>query len=233
MKAYLLATAAGVGIVLGALCSVPAHAALITLGPDAATEGLVYTLEAQATADPLTEQFALVIAGENSVTDTRGGRTGINAIAFNTVSKNNPASGQVVGVRVGGVTTLGANGFNFVPGGLASSGCDGSGGFYCFDNTLIPPTPVGLLSGPIVIGFEATLTSGSWANYTTALKIDWVGSQNNYSLVSEEIPVNAVCPDCVINPVVIVPAPEPFSIALLGVGLTGLAVVRRRRRYGP
>jgi hypothetical protein len=89
-----------------------------------------------------------------------------------------------------------------------------------------------LLSGPIVIGFEATLTSGSWANYTTALKIDWVGSQNNYSLVSEEIPVNTTCPDCVINPV-IVDTPEPMTLAVLGTGLAGLAVVRRRRRYGP
>jgi hypothetical protein len=37
------------------------------------------TLEAQATANPLTEQFALLITGENSASDTIGGRTGISA----------------------------------------------------------------------------------------------------------------------------------------------------------
>jgi hypothetical protein len=53
-------------------------------------------------------------------------------------------------------------------------------------------------------------------------------SQNNYSLVSADIPVNTTCPDCVINPVII-DAPEPAALALLGTGLLGLAAVRWRR----
>ena len=38
------------------------------------------------------------------------------------------------------------------------------------------------------------------------------------------------CPGCVINPVIIVPTPEPASIALLGFGVMGIAAVARRRR---
>jgi hypothetical protein len=132
-------------------------------------------------------------------------------------------------MRANGVTTLGTNGFVFKPGGLNSGGCDGSGNFYCFDNLTIPPTPLTPFSTqPIVIGFEATLLQGdTWSNYVTSFKIDWVGSANNYDLVSRGIPVNTTCPDCVINPV-IVDAPEPLSIAVLGMGLIGLAAARRR-----
>ena len=125
---------------LGALALSPAaNAALLTLGPNATTEGLTYVLEAQATANPLVEQFALVITGENSASDTRGGRTGINGFAFNLVSNNpdSPFTGQVLGVRIGGVTTLGTNGFAYQAGGLNAGGCNLTGNFFCFNNTLI------------------------------------------------------------------------------------------------
>jgi hypothetical protein len=211
----LLATTA---IVTGALFFAAASAnAAVSLGPDAATEGLVYTLTASGTANPLTEHFSLLISGENTASDTRGGRTGINAIAL-----NQPTNGGVVS----GVLTA-PPGFNFVLGGLNSAGCDGSGNFFCFDNASIPPTPATLLSGDITMTFDVTLgAGGSWAGYTTAFKIDWVGTQNNYSLVSEPIPVNTGGTPPPPPP----PAPEPASLTLLGVGLLGTAAFAARRR---
>jgi hypothetical protein len=232
MRQLLLTGAALAALTIGAGT---AHAALVSLGPSAGTEGLTYTLESMATANPLVEEFALTITGENTAADLEGGvnahRTGINAIAFNTVSKNNPASGTMLSTTINGVTKTSPNtGFTFVPGGLASSGCDGSGGFFCFDNTAIPPIPASPdITGKVTLVFSATLDAGSsWANYTTAFKIDWVGpGTNNFNLVSLDIPVNTDCPDC--GPGTH-SAPEPASLAILGVGLLGLGVVTRRSR---
>jgi hypothetical protein len=137
----------------------------------------------------------------------------------------------MVATLINGVLKTGATtAFTFVPGGLASSGCDGSGGFFCFDNTAIPPIPSSPdITGKVTLVFSATLGSGSWAGYSTALKIDGVGpGTNNFNLISQPIPVNTTCPDCVINPVD-VDAPEPNTIALLGFGLLGLGAVARHQ----
>jgi hypothetical protein len=189
--------------------------ALIVASPASAAvlvaDGVTYNLSLDSiSGDGLTSFFTLVITGENTATDTEGGRTGVNAIAF-----NQPAPGTVVS----GVLTS-PSGYNFVLGGLNSSGCNGSGNFYCFDNTAIPPTPGTLLSGPLSFMFNVTAdTAGVWDNYATHFKIDWVGTQNNYDLVSLAIPVNTGA----------VPEPATWAMMLIGFGAAGYSLRRRRK----
>lgn len=188
--------------------------ALIVASPASAAtlvwNGITYDLtQTSISADGLTSFFTLLISGENTASDTEGGRTGINAIAF-----NQPAPGTVV---TGTMTS--PSGFTFSLGGLNSSGCDGSGNFYCFDNTSIPPTPSTLLSGTLSFMFNVTAdTAGVWVNYSPDFKIDWVGTQNNYDLVSQPIPVNTG-----------VPEPATWAMMLMGFGAIGYSLRRRRK----
>jgi hypothetical protein len=199
-------------------------------------DGISYTLESTAiTAN--THRFALVISGENTGFDTEGGgRTGINAIAFNNVSMGQPITGSMVVTLFNNVVNN-APTFAFATGGLNATGCNGTGNFFCFDNLAIPPLPTTLLAGPIVLVFDATLSSGTWAGFHPDFKIEWVGTKSNiqadgtlqsgYDLVSLAIDVGTVCPDC--SPTPFVTTPEPASLAIVGMGLLGLAAFRRRR----
>lgn len=195
-----------------ALCAASTLAlATPAFAADLVADGITYNLtENSISADGLTAFFTLIVSGENTASDTEGGRTGINAIAF-----NQPAPGTVTS----GVMTS-PSGFSFSLGGLNASGCDGSGNFFCFDNTAIPPTPTTLLSGPLTFTFNVTAdTAGVWNDYTNPdFKIDWVGTQNNYDLVSLPIPVNGV--------------PEPATWAMMLLGFAGVGMTMRRRRTG-
>ena len=215
MRDKLLGVLAGAALMGSAICA--ATPALASWTQD----GVTYRLESQATADPLTHLFALLITGENGATDTEGGRTGINAIAFNETHHGATNTGTMLSPP---------SGYTFISGGLNSSGCNGTGDFYCFDNTAIPPAPTTLMSGPLLFIFDVKLNVGqTWpSNYNPSFKIDWVGAQNNYDLVSHVLGLEYTCPDCVINPV-ITPNPEPMSMAVLGTGLLGLGMIRRRR----
>src|SRR4051812_36364236 len=77
--------------------------------------GVTYTLSEATTANPLIARFTLTTSGINGAADTEGGRSGVNAIAF-----NKPA-GFVTAAMVTPPT-----GFNFILGGLNAAGCDGS-----------------------------------------------------------------------------------------------------------
>ena len=171
-------------------------------------EGITYSLVLNSvTNGGLTGNFTLQISGINVAgTDTRGGRTGIDAFAF-----NDPA----VGTAVSGTST----GFTFQTGGLNSNGCNGSGNFFCFNNTSATfPSP---LPSSLALNFAVTSNAvGSWSNYSGDFKIDWAGSQNNYDLVSKVITLTTP------------PVPEPATWALMLIGFGGIGMAMRRRRNG-
>lgn len=224
MKRHILSTA-----LLGATLFTPvlAHATVMSLSPTSnppSNDGLTYTLfETNISPDGLTANFEFDVTGYNTASDLQGGvnagRASVEAFAF-----NQPSPGTVVS---GSVTA--PPGFNFVLGGLNSTGCNGNGNFFCFDNMAAPSTPP-LAPGTLTFDFSVTAnTAGVWANYVTDMKINWLGSANNYSLISQPIPVNMGSPPPPPPPPP-PPVPEPWSIAILGVGFAGIGLLRRQRR---
>jgi hypothetical protein len=126
MNRHIGASALVLAALLAAAFPGSARAVLV----DAKGTGITYSLTEATTNNPAIDQFVLTITGINAATDTEGGRSGVNAIAFN--PPTNFAGAQMV---------IPASGFTTFSGGLNSKGCDGSGNFFCFDNTAIPPTP--------------------------------------------------------------------------------------------
>jgi hypothetical protein len=168
-------------------------------------DGITYDLTLNSITDAgLTGNFTPAISGINTASDTEGGRTNINAFAF-----TDPAVGTIVSGT--------SSGFTWQTGGLNSSGCDGSGNFFCFANTGYDPgSPI-----PSSLSLMFSITSdtvGSFASYTPDFKIDWLGSQNNYDLVSLPIPVNTGA------------VPEPATWAMMLLGYAGIGLMIRRRR---
>lgn len=193
-----LAAAASLGI------ASPASAATTLVA-----DGITYMLTLNSVTNSGTiGNFTLSISGINTASDTEGGRTGINAFAFNDPS---------VGTVTGGSST----GFTFLGGGLDASGCNSAGNFFCFANNGYT-LPGGSTAS---INFSVTdNTAGAWSSSNFNLpdfKIDWTGSKNNYDLVSLGIPVDG-------------PLPEPATWAMMLVGFGGIGMaVRRRRQRNP
>ena len=183
-------------VILG-LTTAGARASLIA-------DGLTYTLTESATANPLTDQFTLNIAGINGPSDTEGGRYGVQSFAFNQPS--NFAS------------ALAPAGFTESIGGLNANDCNGTGNFYCFMAETAPTGPVLPANTSINYVFNVTLSSGTFSGYNPDFKINWDGTKNNYDLISETL-----------TPTSGTPVPEPDSLLLLGTGLVGLGLVGRRK----
>ena len=182
-------------ILAAALALAGAQAGAVTVwtldGASGATEGLTYTL----TGDLATGSFNLSVEGINVAgVDTRGGRTFLEDLSFN------PPTGYT-GASLGGLAAI--------DGGLNSSGCNGTGNFFCFDG-------VHEAVNGSTMSLDFTITASSFEGYVPHLKVDWNGSENNYNLVST-------------NMVAAVPEPETYAMFLAGLGAMGF-VARRRQK---
>jgi len=198
----------------------PAYAAL-------QADGLTYTLTAFHTPNPNVDTLTLTISGINGSSDTEGGRYGVFAIAFNDPS----AFAQLTDPA----------GFTTIPGGLSSGGgggCNGTGNFICFQNTL-PITQSSLAAdSTLTFNFSADLSNFSAAaaaDYQDDFKISWDGSKSKkygtgnfksgYDLVSQNLPLDyAPTPHAAPE---IDPASATAAVTFL---LGGLVVMGGRRR---
>jgi hypothetical protein len=202
----------------------PTPAMAVTLVAD----GITYELDlTSVSADGLTGNFTLNISGVNTASDTEGGRTGINGFAFGDPSGATALSGS-------------STGFTFQPGGLNSGGCNGSGEFFCFANTgavFSSPLPS---SGSLLFSVTTDLLV-DWANWNPDFKIDWLGSKNNYDLVSKTLGVtNCTGGGCPTGTPFIggaVPETSTWLMMIAGFGVVGAAMRRKptvvsRVRFG-
>ena len=193
-------------MILGVLASsagAPSWASLIV-------DGLTYTLY-ESTLSTTEDQFTLVISGINGTgaggtpLDTEGGRYGVGSFAL-----TEPVAGSV--------STGSLAGFAFMTGGLNSMGCNGKGNLYCFRNNKTPSAPALAANSSLTFTFDVILQSadaGDFANYDPSFKIDWIGTKNNYNLVSETLTPT--------------PVPLPAALPLLLGGIASLGFLSRRK----
>jgi hypothetical protein len=110
------------------------------------------------------------------------------------------------------------SGFTFESGGLNSSGCNGQGNFFCFAANSVPNT---LLPSGSSLSFNFSVAASNFDGYDPDFKINWVGTQRNYNLVSLPLSPTTEGPPTT-------ELPEPGMLPLFAVGLAGLLFVRRR-----
>lgn len=158
-------------------------------------ENITYSLSGSfVSAVAGTETWSMTLDILNNSND---GRTAVTSLAFNQPT---------------GFIAASLPGWTTVAGGLNASGCNGTGNFYCFSGYAAAATNMSFT-------FSLTAAAGALANYAPDFKIDWVGSQPNYDLVSQ--PLTAVN---------VVPEPQTYALMLAGLGAIGMML--RRRRHG-
>ena len=135
MKKVLLAA------LLATVFVMPAKADLVAFG-------VTYSVSGTG-ADTNILNAVLNITGINGAADTEGGRVGVNAFGFSTAGLTGLVSGSSAG-------------YTFSFGGLDATGCNGSGGFFCFSRDIqLGTTPALAADSSISIPFSLTLTAGN------------------------------------------------------------------------
>lgn len=211
MKARLTGFAA---IAAASIATLPAYAACGSPGTTVTCEGVSYQLSETQTANPLEDVFTLSITGINSsATTAYDGRSGVQSFAFgDLVANKTPIIDQA------------PTGFDLVAGGLNSGGCDGAGSFFCFYAQTTPANSPALPTGS-TLSYSFSLTASSAAalsSWDPAFKINWVGNQNNYNLVSQNLhPTPAAAPE-------IDPGTAAAALTFLAGGFAALGGRRRK-----
>ena len=172
-------------------------------------DGITYSLTATS-LNATTNEFTLLITGINAAADIEKGRSGVNGIAFSLPS--NFASAVMINPP---------SIFTEQGGGLNSSGCNGNGNFFCFKaNTTPTSLPEFAADSSLTFVFDVTLSSGTFAGYSPDFKIDWIGSKNNYDLVSAQLDPTLTQ----------TPIPGALPLFAGGGGLLGFLSWRRKRK---
>ena len=141
-------------------------------------QGITYTLS-ETVISPTMSDFTLGITGINGPADKEAnlptsGRFGVQSFAFNDEGTGwtiTPPSGFTVTSNVG----------------LNSSGCDKGGtGFFCFAQ---PSSAVGttILPANSKLDFSFSISGTGLSSWMPDFKINWLGTKNNYDLVSEAL----------------------------------------------